>query len=75
MLSTLSRLSHFNLQVALAGNIIVLILQRSTEMLSDLPKITKLVILGGPGLVTHTNFQPMLLGLSRGLPGKDKASK
>lgn len=53
MLSTLSRLSHFNLQVALAGNIIVPILQRSTEMLSDLPKITKLVIKGSRTCNAH----------------------
>lgn len=46
MLSTLYRLSHFNLTVTLADTTILSVSQISTEMLSNLPKFTKMVISG-----------------------------
>lgn len=46
MLGILSRLSHFNLAIALAVGTILPILQISSEILSNLPKITKLVSSG-----------------------------
>lgn len=42
----LSRLLHFNLTVALAVSTMIPILQMNTEILSNLPKITKLIALG-----------------------------
>lgn len=49
------------------------ILQISKEMLSTLPKVTKMI--SHTGFVPHTDSKPLLLSLSRGLPGKVKESK
>lgn len=74
MLSTLYRLSHFNLIVALADSTVLSVLQISTEMLSNSPKFTKVVI-SGSRFVTHINSKSMLSSLSRGLSAKDDDSK
>ena len=70
----LSRSSHFNLTTALAVSTMIPILQMNTEILSNLPKIAKLVN-SGPRFVTHTDSKRMLLSLSRGLPGEDEESR